>query len=350
MFKGFLQQTFFNNRILDYLICLSIFLIGIIVIQIFKRFLLKRLRKWAKRTATTIDDFLIRMIEKELLPLFYFGAFYVSIQGLTLNPALEKGINVLGLILLTIFGVRFLLAIIVYGLENYWVKKEKDVAKKQGLKGILMTVKVIAWGLAIIILLDNFGIKVSALIAGLGIGGVAIALAAQSILGDLFSYFSIFFDRPFEIGDFIIVGDLLGTVEHIGIKTTRVRSLGGEQLVFSNTDLTNSRVRNYKRMDRRRVVFRLGVTYETGLRELKEIPVVITNIIKGVNDTVFDRTHFFSYGDFSLVFEVVYYVIGSDYNKYMDIQQEINLKIKEEFEKHGIEFAYPTQTLYLNKT
>lgn len=350
MFKGFLQQTFFNNRILDYLICLSVFLIGIIVIQIFKRFLLKRLRKWAKRTATTIDDFLIRMIEKELLPLFYFGAFYVSIQGLTLNPALEKGINVLGLILLTIFGVRFLLAIIVYGLENYWVKKEKDVAKKQGLKGILMTVKVIAWGLAIIILLDNFGIKVSALIAGLGIGGVAIALAAQSILGDLFSYFSIFFDRPFEIGDFIIVGDLLGTVEHIGIKTTRVRSLGGEQLVFSNTDLTNSRVRNYKRMDKRRVVFRLGVTYETGLRELKEIPVVITNIIKGINDTVFDRAHFFSYGDFSLVFEIVYYVIGSDYNKYMDIQQEINLKIKEEFEKHGIEFAYPTQTLYLNKT
>ena len=350
MFKGFLQQTFLHNRILDYLICLSVFLIGIIVIQIFKRFLLKRLRKWAKRTATTIDDFLIRMIEKELLPLFYFGAFYVSIQGLTLNPALEKGINVLGLILLTIFGVRFLLAVIVYGLENYWVKKEKDVAKKQGLKGILMTVKVIAWGLAIIILLDNFGIKVSALIAGLGIGGVAIALAAQSILGDLFSYFSIFFDRPFEIGDFIIVGDLLGTVEHIGIKTTRVRSLGGEQLVFSNTDLTNSRVRNYKRMDRRRVVFRLGVTYETGLRELKEIPVVITNIIKGIDDTVFDRAHFFSYGDFSLVFEVVYYVIGSDYNKYMDIQQEINLKIKEEFEKHGIEFAYPTQTLYLNKT
>ena len=350
MFKGFLQQTFLHNRILDYLICLSIFLISIIVIQIFKRFLLKRLRKWAKRTATTIDDFLIRMIEKELLPLFYFSAFYVSIQVLTLNPALEKGINVLGLILLTIFGVRFLLAVIVYGLENYWVKKEKDVAKKQGLKGILMTVKVIAWGLAIIILLDNFGIKVSALIAGLGIGGVAIALAAQSILGDLFSYFSIFFDRPFEIGDFIIVGDLLGTVEHIGIKTTRVRSLGGEQLVFSNTDLTNSRVRNYKRMDKRRVVFRLGVTYETGLRELKEIPVVITNIIKGINDTVFDRTHFFSYGDFSLVFEVVYYVIGSDYNKYMDIQQEINLKIKEEFEKHGIEFAYPTQTLYLNKT
>ena len=349
MFQDIFQQTFFHNRILDYLICLSTFLIGIIIIRIFKSILLKRLKAWAKETATTIDDFLIHAIEKKLLPLLYFGAFYLSIQVLTLNPALEKGINVLGLILLTIFGVSFLLAIIIYGLETYWVKKEKDIAKKQALKGILTVLRLIVWSLAIIILLDNLGIKITALVAGLGIGGVAIALAAQAILGDLFSYFSIFFDRPFEIGDFIITGDYLGVVEHIGIKTTRIRSLGGEQLVFSNTDLTNSRVRNYKRMNKRRVLFRLGVTYQTSLQQLKEIPVIITNIIKNINDTVFDRTHFFSYGDFSLIFEVVYYVIGSDYNKYMDIQQEINFKIKEEFEKRGIEFAYPTQTLYLDK-
>lgn len=349
MFQDILQQTFFHNRILDYLICLSIFLFGIIIIQIFKRILLNRLKAWAKKTATTIDDFLINAIKKKLLPLLYFGAFYLSIRGLTLNPTLDKAINILGLILLIIFGVRFLLALIIYGLETYWVKKEKDVAKKQALKGILAVIKVIVWSLAIIILLDNFGIKISALVAGLGIGGIAVALAAQAILGDLFSYFTIFFDRPFEIGDFIIIGDHLGTVEHIGIKTTRVRSLGGEQLVFSNTDLTNSRVRNYKRMDRRRVVFKLGVTYQTSLEQLKEIPVIITNIIKSINDTAFDRVHFFSYGDFSLIFEVVYYVIGSDYNKYMDIQQEINFKIKEEFEKRGIEFAYPTQTLHINK-
>ena len=349
MFQDILQQTFFHNRILDYLICLSTLLIGIIIIQIFKRILLNRLKAWAKKTETTIDDFLIPTILKNLLPPLYFGAFYLSIQGLTLNPALEKGINVLGLILLTIFGVRFLLAIIVYGLETYWVKKEKDIAKKQYLKGIFIAIKVIVWSLAIIILLDNLGIKITALVAGLGIGGIAIALAAQAILGDIFSYFTIFFDRPFEIGDFIITGDYLGTVEHVGIKTTRVRSLGGEQLVFSNTDLTNSRVRNYKRMDKRRVVFKLGVTYQTNLQQLKEILVIITNIIKSINDTVFDRVHFFSYGDFSLIFEVVYYVIGSDYNKYMDIQQEINFKIKEEFEKRGIEFAYPTQTLYLDK-
>jgi len=349
MFQGIFQQTFFHNRILDYLICLSIFLIGIIIIRIFKSLLLKRLKAWAEETATTIDDYLIHAIKKRLLPLLYFGAFYLSIRGLTLNPALDKGINVLALILLTIFGVSFLLAIIIYGFETYWVKKEKDIAKKHAVEGILIVIKVIVWGLAIIILLDNLGVKITTLVAGLGIGGVAIALASQAILGDLFSCFTIYFDRPFEIGDFIITGDYLGTVEHIGIKSTRIRSLGGEQLVFSNTDLINSRVRNYKRMDKRRVVFRLGVTYQTSHQQLKEIPVIITNIIKNINDTVFDRTHFFSFGDFSLIFEVVYYVIGSNYNKYMDIQQEINFKIIEEFEKRGIEFAYPTQTLYLNK-
>lgn len=349
MLQDFLDQTFFNNRILDYLICLATFLISIISIQIFKSILLKRLAAWAKKTATTIDDFLIEAIKKKLLPLLYFGAIYLSLQSLTLNPALDRGIFVLGLILLTIYGVRFLLSTIIFALETYWVKKEKDIAKKQGLKGMLTVVKFIVWSLAIIILLDNLGIKITALVAGLGIGGVAIALAAQAVLGDLFSYFSIFFDRPFEIGDFIITGDYLGTVEHIGIKTTRIRSLGGELVVFSNTDLTNSRVRNYKRMDKRRVVFKLGVTYSTGLQQLKEIPVIITDIIKGINNTAFDRAHFFSYGDFSLVFEIVYYVLSRDYNIYMDIQQEINFKIKEEFEKRGIEFAYPTQTLYLNK-
>lgn len=350
MFQEILQQTFFHNRILDYIICLSIFLIGITIIKIFKGTLLNRLQAWASKTTTIIDDFLVDTVKNKLPPLLYFGVFYLSVQGLTLGPTLDKVIKIFGSILLTIIGVSFVLAIIIYSLEIYWVKKEKDVAKKQALKGILTVIKFVVWSLAAIILLDNLGIKISALVAGLGIGGIAIALAAQAILGDLFSYFSIFFDRPFEIGDFIITGDCLGTVEHIGIKTTRIRSLGGEQLIFPNTDLTNSRVRNYKRMSNRRVVFQLGVTYDTSLQHLKEIPVIIKDIIKAVNDTEFDRAHFLSYGDFSLVFEVVYYVIGREYNKYMDIQQEINFRIKEEFDKRGIEFAFPTQTLYLNKT
>lgn len=350
MFKDILQISFFQNSILDYLIFLSIFFIGILAVRILKSIILHRLKVWAKKTTTTIDDFLIHISEKTLLPILYFGTFYLATRSLTLNPALSKVIDVLGVIILTIFGIRFLVAIINYTLETYWLKKEEDVAKVRSLKGITRIIKIVAWGIGITFLLDNLGFKISAVIAGLGIGGIAVALAAQAVLGDLFSYFSIFFDRPFEIGDFIIVGDYLGTIEHIGIKTTRIRSLGGEQVVFSNTDLTNSRVRNYKRMDKRRVVFKLGVTYQTTLQQVKEIQAIITNIIKNINDTIFDRAHFFSYGDFSLVFEVVYYVMSRDYNKYMDIQQEINFAIKEEFEKRGIEFAYPTQTLFLEKT
>jgi len=350
MLKEFFEIYFFENRILDYLIFLATVVGGILIIRVIKSIVLHRFRAWAKKTATTIDDFLIRIFEKALLPLLYFGIFYLATRTLTLNPTLSKIIDVLGVVLLTFISIRFLVAIIRYALEIYWLKRERDEAKVRGIKGIITVVKVIVWGIGITFLLDNLGFKISTVIAGLGIGGIAAAMAAQAILRDLFSYLAIVFDRPFEIGDFIIVGEYLGTIEYIGIKTTRVRSLGGEQLVFSNTDLTDSRLRNYKRMDKRRVVFKLGVTYQTTSQQLKEIPGIIRSVIENTADTVFDRAHFFSYGDFSLIYEVVYYVLSRDYNKYMDIQQEINLAINEEFQKRGIEFAYPTQTLFVSKT
>lgn len=350
MMGSITEQMFLGNRFLDYIIFLLIFLGALIVIKIFRSIILKRLKKWAEKTATTVDDFLIGTLEKIILPLLYFGAFYLSINILVLAPMLEKIINILGVAVLTLFTARLITEIIGYGFKFYWSGRSKDASLERSLKGILGVVKVIVWGLAIVFFLDNLGFKISSVIAGLGIGGVAVALAAQAVLKDLFSYFSIIFDRPFEVGDFIIVGEYLGAVEYIGIKTTRIRSLGGEQLIFSNTDLTDSRVRNYKRMEKRRVVFRLGVTYQTPQDKLKQIPKIVENIIKNVKDTMFDRAHFFSYGDFSLIFEVVYYVLGSDYNKYMDTQQEINFGLKEELEKQGVEFAYPTQTIYVNKT
>ncbi|GBD97882.1 MAG TPA: mechanosensitive ion channel family protein [Nitrospirae bacterium] len=349
MFSDILQKSFLQNSVLDYLIFLATFLIGIFIIKIFKGISLHRLKAWSKKTATTIDDFLIKIVEKNLIPLLYFGVLYFAFKSLILAPSLSKVMDVSVAIILTFFGVRFIAALVDYSLEIYWAKKEIDVNRQRSLKGILRVIKFLVWAIGVTFLLDNLGFKISTVIAGLGIGGIAVALAAQTVLGDLFSYFTIFFDRPFEIGDFIIVGDFLGTIEHIGIKTTRVRSLSGEQLVFSNTDLTNSRIKNYKRMDKRRVVFRLGVTYQTTLEQLKEIPGIIKDTINNVSDTVFDRAHFFSYGDFSLIFEVVYYVRSRDYNIYMDIQQEINFIIKEEFGKRGIEFAYPTQTVFLEK-
>ncbi|MBU1923514.1 MAG: mechanosensitive ion channel family protein [Candidatus Omnitrophica bacterium] len=349
MIQQLANLMFWKNSILDYLIFVLTFFVGFLVVKIFEHIILRHLKKWAEKTATTFDDFIIRVIKKIGVPLAYFGVFYLGINILTLHSFLKKTIDVIAIGSLTLAVVRFGIASISYGLEVYLSKREENTSLKRSLDGILVVIKVVIWGLAIVFFLDNLGFKISAVIAGLGIGGVAVALAAQAVLGDLFSYFAILFDRPFEIGDFIITGDHLGTVEHVGIKTTRIRSLSGEQLIFSNTDLTNSRVRNYKRMEKRRVLFKLGVTYQTTSKQVKAIPKIIENIIKNIKDTVFDRAHFFSYGDFALIFEIVYYVLGSDYNKYMDIQQEINFAIKEKFETEGIEFAYPTQTLYVNK-
>jgi len=349
MFEDIMQRTFFGNAVSEYLLSLLILVAGVLAVILLKRIIIRRLKIWTDKTATTLDDFFVRIIDSKLVPVFYCGVAYLSIHSLTLGPAFTRAFDIALAVLLTIFGVRFLSAVMEYMIENVWLKKEEDATRKYSIKGLLPVINVIIWGTAITFLLDNLGFKISTVIAGLGIGGVAVALAAQTVLGDLFSYFAILFDRPFKIGDFIIVGDYLGTIEHVGIKTTRIRSLSGEQVVFSNTDLTNSRVRNYKRMDKRRVVFRLGVTYQTTLQQLKEIPGVIEGIIKGIDLTAFDRAHFFSYGDFSLIFEVVYYVLSSDYNKYMDIQQEINFQIKEEFERRRIEFAYPTQTLFITK-
>ncbi|MCQ9207913.1 MAG: mechanosensitive ion channel family protein [Omnitrophica bacterium] len=344
-----LEFSFLGNSVLNYAIAILTVLGILLALTIFKRIILIRLKKWAEKTATTIDDFAVGLIQNIVIPLAYFGAFYLGVNVLTLHSSLKKGINILGLVLLTIFTARLVTALINYGFKVYLSQRTTNVTLERSMKGMLGLTKVIVWGLAIIFFLDNLGFKISTVIAGLGIGGIAVALAAQAVLKDLFSYFSIVFDRPFEIGDFIIIGDYLGTIEYIGIKTTRIRSLGGEQLIFSNTDLTDSRVRNYKRMEKRRVVFKLGVVYPTKLERLQEIPEIIKDIVNHIGDAACDRVHFSSYGDFSLNFEIVYYVIGADYNKYMDIQQEINLAIKKEFEKRKIEFAYPTQTVYLTK-
>ena len=216
------------------------------------------------------------------------------------------------------------------------------------LQFIIMIIRIFVWTIGIVVLLDNMNVEISGLLTGLGISGIAIAFASQKVLADIFSYFTIFFDRPFDIGDFIIIGEHRGTVSHIGLKTTRIKSLSGEELVFSNNDLTDSRISNYGKMKERRINFKIGVVYSTSLEKLEKIPEIIEKIINNVEKTTFDRAHFSSYGDFSLIFEVVYYVKDSDYKVYMDIQEKINLEIKRKFEELNIEIAYPTQSIYLN--
>mgnify|MGYP001950880394 CR=1 FL=1 len=349
MFNGVLNQVVFHNRVLDYLIFGSILIVGTVVARVVNKVLLKHLYGWAESTPSTIDDFLVQTFEEKIMPFLYYGLLFLAMQFLHVAPVMTKGLHLLGIFLLTFYGVRFLLDVLKMFLENYWLKRAKNAGKKHILDGFFAFVKIMIWGFAFLLLLDNLGVKISTLVTGLGIGGVAVALAAQTILGDLFNYFTIYFDRPFEIGDYIIVGEFMGTVEHIGLKTTRLRSLGGEQLILANTDLTNSRVRNYKRMERRRASFRIQVSYSTTLEKLRLIPELLTEIVKSIPGVTFDRAHFATIGEYSFIFEVVYFVLSSDYLRYMDVQQEINLKIKEKFAELNIEFAYPTQSLQVRR-
>ncbi len=347
--QDLLDHSLFGNTVLAYLTALAIFMASVAAVYIFKRHVLKRLRKWAETTETALDDLLINAIDKSLVPIFYFAALYITLQTLTLSAEFKSDLRIATIFLFTLLAVRAITSAVGFGLRSYLKKTDNLEHGEKQLKGIRILLNFAIWCIALVFLLDNLGVKISAVVAGLGIGGIAVALAAQAVLGDLFSYFVIFFDKPFEVGDFIVIGDKMGAVEMVGIKTTRIRAIGGEQLVFSNTDLTNSRVHNFKKMEKRRVVFKLGVTYQTPSGKLKAIAPMVKDIIDKQQDATYDRGHFASYGDFSLNFEFVYYVTGADYAKYMDIQQAINLSIFDIFEQEKIEFAYPSQTLFVNR-
>ena len=342
-----LERTFYHNTVLDYIIAAGIILFGIIIINVFKRTVLTRLQRLTEHTNTSIDNYVVEGVERFGLPALYVTVFFAALNYLVLSQKLVNILRIAVTIAVTVLVIRFISYAILYMLRGYVRKQTNGEEKVKQLGGLMLLINVMIWFVGFVFLFDNMGYDVTTVIAGLGIGGIAIALAAQNILGDLFNYFVIFFDRPFEVGDFVIVDNKMGVVEYVGIKTTRLKSLSGEQLVFSNSDLTGSRLHNYKRMQRRRVLFKIGVTYQTSLRDVKEIPVIIKSIVQAQKLTEFDRSHFSAYGDSSLDFETVFYVLSSEYNVYMDIQQAINLRIFEEFQMRGIEFAYPTRMLYV---
>jgi len=341
-----LALSFWDNTVLEYLIALAAFVLGIIVLKIFKYILLVKIKEIVNHTITEFDDLIIKTVDSVHWPFYLLLSLFFSIRLLNIP-------NILGQIvyyLLLVAGVYY----IVTGLQNIVDYSFRGLAKKRGgdpsMIGLFRKAsRVLLWGLAIIIFLQNLGYDITALVAGLGIGGLAIAFALQNILADIFASFSIYFDKPFEIGDFIIIGTDMGTVEKIGIKSTRIKTLQGEELVVSNKELTSTRIHNYKKMDKRRVVFNLGVVYETSTEKLKMIPEIIKQVIDKIELADLDRVHFNKFGDFSLNYEIVYYLNSSEYNDYMNVQQAINLNIKQEFEKEKIEFAYPTQTVFLSK-
>jgi small-conductance mechanosensitive channel len=346
----FLDTMFYNNSVSKWLTALVTLILSFIILKVVIAFIKNRLEKIAQQTTTQIDDVIVIILKKTTSLFLMITSVLIASLFLKLTPLVSKIIFNVWIIILLIQVAVWGNALITYYISRYVTKrKETDAAAVTTVSALGFISKLILYTGLFIIALDNLGFDITTLVAGLGVGGIAIALAVQNVLGDLFASLSIVLDKPFIIGDFIIVDEHRGTVEHVGLKTTRIRSLSGEQLVFSNTDLLKSRIRNYKRMNERRVVFSVGVIYQTTQEQLAKIPAYIRQIIEQQQLVRFDRAHFKGFGNFSLDFEVVYWVKSADYNTYMDIQQTINLSIFEKFSKEKIEFAYPTQTLFIDK-
>ncbi|MBS1664638.1 MAG: mechanosensitive ion channel family protein [Bacteroidetes bacterium] len=343
--NNFLTYVFWGNSMKNWLIAAGCTILLFLIIRIFKRIIINKVRQMALRTAGTLDDALVTFLEKTIVPLSYLLAVYAGVQFLDMTPKAGTIISRTLAVVFTWAVLRLITSFADFTFQRHIRRQPGDTREKQG-KGILIIFNIVIWILGLVFLIDNFGYNITTIITGLGVGGIAIALAAQTILGDLFSYLVIFFDKPFEIGDFIIVDDKMGSIEYIGIKTTRIRALSGEQLICSNSALTSSWLHNYKRMSTRRIVFSFGIEYNTPAGTVKKVPGIIRNIIEAQQKAKFDRAHLLKFGDSSLDFEVVYIVQDGDYNLYMDIQQEINLSIMTQFEREGINFAHPTRILH----
>lgn len=341
------QTVFFGNPVKDWAIALGSMILFSLIARGLQKIILTRIQQLASKTDSTVDDFVIRLLQRSVMPILYALAVYTGFQYLELPARFSRVLQIAMLAVAVFFTVNIITNIFSYLFMRFASRGDAANPQVKQAKGILLILKIVLWIAGIIFLVDNLGYDITTIVTGLGIGGIAIALAAQTILGDLFSYLVIFFDKPFETGDFIVIGDKSGIVEYIGVKTTRLRTLSGEQLVMSNTDLTNSRVQNFKRMEKRRVVISLGINYETGVDKIKAIPGMIKEIVEEHENVTFDRAHFSGFGDFSLNFEIVYYILSGDYVLYMDRQQDIYLRIMERFEKEGIGFAYRMQKLFL---
>lgn len=343
-----LQELYLGNTLQNWLIALLAFILVFIDLKIIQSIAVRKLSKLAATTDTQIDDLFVCMLRQTKFFVLLIVSSYLASPLLYLNPSLVEVWKKIVILALILQSGLWASAGISFTLGNIISKRAKeDTSSKTTLTFLGFMARCVLWIIILLLILDNLGVNITGLVAGLGIGGIAVALAVQNILGDLLASLSIVLDKPFIIGDFIVVDSLSGTVEHIGLKTTRIRSLSGEQIIFSNNDLLKTRIHNYKRMSERRIVFSFGVIYQTPLEKLKTIKDIVSDVIKDIEHTRLDRVHFKEYGDSSLNFEVVYFVNEPDYNIYMNVQEAINLEIFRRFREEGIEFAYPTKTIFI---
>lgn len=345
-----LNTMLWGNMIQDWLIALGMAAVVQLVLYAFLRVALARLTLLAGKTATDIDDLITELLEKTKFLFVGLVSVWVGSLYLDLSPGWETALGHVLVIGLILQGAYWSNGLINYGLERYKRKQiEEDPGVVTALGAIGFIVRVAVFSVFLLMALANLGIEIGPLIASLGIGGLAIALALQTVLGDLFASLSIVFDKPFVVGDFIQVDDYMGTVEHVGLKTSRIRALSGEQLVFNNSDLLDSRVRNYKRLQERRISFKIGVTYDTDRELLRQIPEIVRESVESKDETRFDRCHLLNFGDSALIYDIVYFMLVPDYVAYADVQHAVNLELIDTFAEKGIEFAFPTRTVHVHR-
>lgn len=342
----FLNDEFLGNPVQSWLVAAAIAAGTWLALLMVRRVATRWVGRLVKLTGVIWDDVLAALIPKThglfLLGLaVLLGARWLELQQ-TSRGFVRDVVIILGLLQL---GRWATCVVTLFVDEQRERRRSEDPASVTTIGVLGFLARVLIWVVVAMLVLANAGVEIGPLVAGMGVGGIAVALAVQTVLKDLLASLSIMLDKPFIIGDFLIIDDMMGSVEHIGIKTTRIRSLSGEQLVFANNDLLESRIRNFGRMRERRAVFHLGVTYDTPPAKLERIPAIVREAVEQHETARFDRCHFKEFSASSLDFETVYYVAVPDMNAYLDIQQAINLRVLREFSGEGIEFAYPTQTV-----
>lgn len=338
-----------GNTAQQWVLALAMFLLIFVALRLLMQTIIRRARILAKRTKTKVDDLFVHMLEKISISFYAAFGLFAGMQFVILPSRVHKALLGLVLVLLVYASVGILQRFILALIRRFWFNTHGDEAEHvESVLGIL--VKIVLWSVGILLILSNIGINVTSLIASLGIGGVAVALALQNVLGDLFSSFSIYFDKPFRVGDFIVAGTHMGTVKKVGLKTTRIQALQGEEIVISNQELITARIQNFKRMTTRRVEFRFDVVYGTPIEKLRAIPAIVREVIEAAPHTKVDRVHLKTLGDSGIEFEAVYTMQTAEHLIYMDTQQQINLDMLERFQKEGMEMAYPTQTVYIARS
>lgn len=347
VFHWLAQQSFLSIALTRWLAAVLITVLGYAAVMLTSRGVARRLRRRPDVRLRPSQAMVAAALEhtRDWLVLLLFAAIGAHLLGLRDAPT--RWLSNIGYVVAAVqIGLWFGSAITAW--THSRLTADTAQASNPVVMGMLSWImRIMMWATLLMAALSFMGVNITAFVASLGVGGVAVALALQNVLGDLFASMSIGLDKPFEIGHFITFGDIAGNIEHVGVKTTRLRSLSGEQVVISNSELLKNTLHNYGRMRERRIVFGFGVTYDTARAELERLPVLLRGIIEGFEHTRFDRAHFKGFGDSSLDFETVYYVTVPEYGTYMDIQQAINLALIDRFAEAGIEFAFPTRTLYV---